>query len=99
MTDREIKQEIRRLKKVKLSCRAGSKERIDLHRQIKELKNKLIEINIVEPKKEKLIDNILKIETEQKIYPKCEDIGINLNKYTIEQLELHLKKLKIKFDK
>jgi hypothetical protein len=41
---REIKSEIRRLRKIKLQCRAGSKERIDLHRKIKELKQQLANV-------------------------------------------------------
>jgi predicted transcriptional regulator len=85
---KEIKQEIRKLKKLKLQCRPGSKERIDLHRQIKDLKNKLIGINILEPGKEKLIAEILILEPN---FPK--DL-VNLNKYTIEQLKIHIDKVK-----
>lgn len=85
---KEIKQEIKRLKKVKLQCRPGSKERISLHRQIKDLKNKLVGINTPEPGKEKLITEILILEPN---FPK--DL-INLNKYTIEQLKIHIDRVK-----
>jgi hypothetical protein len=38
---KDLKREIRRLRKVKLACRAGTKERVELHRKIKELKQQL----------------------------------------------------------
>ena len=41
---KDLKKEIRALKKLKLQCRAGTKERIDLHRKIKALKKQLIEL-------------------------------------------------------
>ncbi len=41
--ERDLKREIRQLKKLKLQCRAGSKERIELYRKIKELKLRLTE--------------------------------------------------------
>lgn len=93
MDIKEIKSEIRALKKLKLKCRAGSKERLNLGRQIKELKNKMVNLNIPEPLKEPLIKDILKIEAERKIIPTFEQLGINLSIYTIEQLKIHLKKL------
>ena len=41
MKDKDIKRDIRKLKKIKLACRSGSNERIILHRKIKELKKQL----------------------------------------------------------
>ena len=92
--EKDIKREIRKLKKIKLLCRAGSKERIVLHRQIKDLKNKLVNPTIIDPEKDPIIAEILKIEAEQKITPKFKDLKIDLHKYTLKQLEIHLKKLK-----
>jgi hypothetical protein len=60
---KDLKSEIRRLKKIKLECRAGTKERIELHRKIKELKLKL-----EETKKQAPIPEPEKIDT--KIYVK-----------------------------
>jgi hypothetical protein len=41
---KELKREIRRFKKLKLACRSGTPERIELHRKIKELKKQLEEL-------------------------------------------------------
>jgi len=83
---KEIKAEIRRLRKLKLKCRPGTTERLDLEHQIKALKKQKIQINEVEPGKEKLIAEIKKLD------PLFEVLEINLNKFTIEQLEYHLNK-------
>lgn len=97
MTDKEIKQEIRQLKKLKLQCRAGTKERVALYRQIRELKNKLIKVDVIITEdtliKEKLILEVLEIEAKQKITPRFADLGIDLHKYTVKELEIHLAKL------
>ena len=93
MDIKEIKSEIRALKKLKLKCRAGSKERLNLGRQIKELKNKMVVLNIPEPLKEPIIIEILRIEAERKSIPTFEELGIDLHKYSIEQLKKHLQKL------
>ena len=87
---KEIKKEIRALKKLKIACRAGTKERIDLHRQIKDLKNKLIDFNKPEPEKEPIIAEILKIETERKTIPTFAELFIDLHKYTLTELQKHL---------
>lgn len=44
MQEKEIKSQIRELKKVKKQCRAGTPERIQLHRKILDLKRQLEEI-------------------------------------------------------
>jgi hypothetical protein len=97
MTDpKEIKAEIRRLRKLKLQCRPGSAERLDLEHKIKDLKKQRAEITAVEPGKEKLIAEILRLEVEQKITPRFEDIGIDLHKFTEKELQKHINRLKIK---
>ena len=93
MDIKEIKQEIRQLKKLKLQCQPGSKERLNLGHKIKDLKKKLVEITISDPAKDKIISEILKVEAEQKITPRFADIGIDLHKYTLEQLKYHLNKI------
>jgi len=93
MTEKELKQEVRKLKKLKLQCRAGTPERLELGRQIKELKNKMVVLNIPEPLKEPIIIEILRIEAERKTIPTFEQLGIDLHKYNLEQLKKHLQKL------
>jgi len=88
--EKEIKKEIRRLKKVKLQCRAGSKERIELHRQIKKLKDDLREIKAVDKDKDPIIKEIQKIDKTFEI------VGIDLKKFTVKELEKHLDKIKEK---
>jgi len=97
MTEKELKQEVRKLKKLKLQCRAGTPERLDLGRQIKVLKQQLTEAKSQpEPLKEPLIKEILRIEAERKTVPTFEQLGINLSIYSIEQLKKHLQKLNTK---
>ena len=93
--DKEIKTEIRRLRKIKLQCRPGTTERLDLEHKIKDLKKHRADITtIVEPGKEKLITEILKLEADQKITPSFESLGINLNKFTEAQLQKHIECVK-----
>jgi len=86
---KDIKQEIKRLKKLKLQCRAGDKQRILLHRQIKELKEKLntIQVNIT-PEKTELINKIL-----SKKPLNYKELNIDLTVYTMEELQKHYKLL------
>jgi len=87
MTTKELKIEIRKLKKLKLACKAGSVERIDLHRQIKELRAKLNQTQEISKEKEQLIFDI------QKADPIFERMGIDLNKFSKDELTFHLKKI------
>ena len=97
MDIKEIKKEIRKLKKIKLACKSGSKERLTLGRQIKVLKQQLTEARATpEPLKEPIIAEILRIEAERKTVPTFEQLGINLSIYSIEQLKKHLQKLNTK---
>jgi len=86
-TEKEIKQEIKRLRRLKLKCRAGTDERLDLEHTIKELKADIIRLNTIEPDKAGLIQEIL---AKDKLIT---DLGINLNKFSVKDLEIHLKKL------
>lgn len=88
--EKEIKREIRKLRKLKRQCRPQTKERIDLHRQIKELKIKLTSLSIVDKDKEPIIKEILKVR------PEYIELGMNLNKFSLEQLQYHLEKIRRK---
>lgn len=103
MNVKEIKKEIRRLRRIvkdlkakKLLLQSGSKERIEIHREmvtvrnqlkeLKEFKNKTIEeLNKSEPEKDLLIQEILKVR------PKY---TIDLKKFSIKELKYHLDKIK-----
>lgn len=95
MDNKEIKKEIRRLRKLKLQCRPGTEERLNLEHNIKDLKKQIIKLNTVEPRKEKLIAEILRLEPG---FPK--DL-VNLNKFTEAELQNHINRVRIKrgFDK
>jgi predicted transcriptional regulator len=88
MNDKEIKSEIRKLKKLKKACRAGTTERLQLHRQIKELKDKLEELNVADKDKDAIIKEILKLDSVMA------SIDINLRKHSIADLQKYLNKLK-----
>lgn len=83
-----IKQEIRQLLKLKRKCQPGSPERLDLGHRIKELKEDILKAGIVEPGKEKLIEEIYILD------PLIKVMAMDLNKFTIKELEYHIKKLK-----
>jgi len=84
----DIKKEIKQLHKLKLQCKAGGKERIALHRQIKALQGQLEDKKVVDPNKEPLILELKKID------PLFEKLGMDLTIYTVEQLEKHLNNIK-----
>jgi hypothetical protein len=87
MTKKELKKEIKRLRRFKLKCRSGSPERISLHRKIKELQEKLGDITIIDKDKEPLIQEVYRLD------PLIKELGMDLTHYTIKQLEFHIKKL------
>ena len=88
MDKKEIKAEIRRLKKIKLSCRPGTTERLDLEHKIKELKGQIAKAEVVEPGKVELIAEITRLDDW------ITKLSIDLNKFSIADLEKHLLKLK-----
>lgn len=102
---RRIKREIKDLRAKKLLLPSGNPERIELGRELKKLRqelkekkvfkvNKIADITETNSEKEPIISEILKVEAEQKIIPRFEDLGIDLHKYTLEQLEIYLKRIK-----
>jgi hypothetical protein len=87
---KDLKSEIRQLKKLKLQCRPGSAERLDLEHKIKDLKKQRTGVITVEPEKEKLIEEIKKAD------PLFERLEINLNKFTVIELQKHIEYTKRK---
>jgi len=90
MNIKDIKAEIRRLRKLKLQCRPGSVERLDLEHKIKGFKKQLADINTPEPEKAGIIAEILqyeKINIFDEVY---------YNNFTIKELQKHLDIIKVK---
>lgn len=90
MNTKQIKQELRRLKRVKKDLRKTSDEHADVKKRIKDLKLKLVDITTVTPTKQKLIDEI------NKLTPKYLVGMTDLKIYSESQLEIHLKNLRSK---
>jgi len=88
MNEKDIKKEIRTLKKLKRQMRAGSSDRIEIHRRIKELQVKVAELKGFDEAKKELVEKIKRLDHS------FEKLGINLYKFSKEELEKHLSKLK-----
>ena len=85
---REIKKQIRMLRKIKKDTHKKTDERRELNEKIRTLKAKLIPVQVeVTPEKSDLIAKILKRRPEYVI------LGIVLESYTIEQLNFHYEKI------
>jgi SAM-dependent MidA family methyltransferase len=83
-----IKSELRKIKKIKKNLRKGTEEYKEIKIKMKDLKHKLEEITENSPEKEKIIKEINKYKKEYMV-------GIiDLRKFTIEELDQHLKHLK-----
>ena len=104
---KRLKKEIKDLKAEKLSLPSGNEKRIELHREIKRLKQllkdekkikteKKIELIQTNTEKEPLVIEILSLQERYKITPTFESIGIDLYKYTVEQLQGHIEYIKRK---
>jgi hypothetical protein len=88
MDEKDIKQQIRAFKKLKRACRAGSAERLQIHHKIKELQALLTKRADDSKEKEPIIKEILKYD---KLLGK---LDIDLRKFSIKELETHLRKVK-----
>lgn len=94
---KRIKKEIKDLKAKKLSLPSGSRERIELHRKIKETKVLLTQKKEIKTQKENLYNNPEKdklIQEIKKLDPLFVILKIDLKKFTVEQLQYHLDKKK-----
>lgn len=89
LSEKEVKKEIRELKKLKNLMQTGSKDRIELHRKIKKLKESLKERLILDDDKRDIVKEILKHKPSY-----VKNANINYNKFSKEQLERHLNRLK-----
>jgi hypothetical protein len=89
MDIKEIKRQIREAKKLKKDLRAGTTERIDLHRKIKQLQAQLDLTPEIDTDKELIIKEILKLDKNLSEL-------VDLNKFSKEQLAFHLERLKEK---
>jgi hypothetical protein len=87
---KEIKKQMRILRKLKKDTRKKTDERREINEKIRDLKTRLMPIYKEEnPEKAKIIEQILKIRSISKIY-----ILQDLRKFTIEQLQKHYEYLK-----
>ncbi len=84
MNIREIKRHIRLLNRLKLDTKVKSKARREINKKIRNLKKKLV--CKISPEKAEIIAKINAIYLHHN----------NLNKFTMEQLQYHLNKLKEK---
>ncbi len=90
MSNKELKKQISKLRKLKNKMRTGSSDRIELHRKIKIMQKELEQSKIIDQDKQPLIEEIKKLD------PLVERLNQDLNQFSKEQLEFHLKKLKAK---
>ena len=88
MTDREIRKEIKRLRKSIKDFPARSKDRKEIKRLIIDLKGQLVATEQIDKIKQPLVEEILRLD------PDCIKYGIKLYKFTIEQLKYHLERIK-----
>ena len=88
---KETKRKIRELNKIKKDSRKNSKLRRNLNKKIRELKKRLEDSIIITPRKKELIKEIYKLKPYLKKLTK-----FNLKKFTIEQLEKHIRLVKEK---
>lgn len=86
INDREIKEQIKALKKVKKGSRVKTALRHDLNKRIRDLEKKLTEGYAMTTEKEELIKKIYKAE------PDVKKIKMDLRKFTMEELEYHYRK-------
>lgn len=84
INDKEIKRKIKTLSKIKRQSRIKTKLRRDLNKQIRKKKEELKALYNITPEKIQLIQEIKNIK----------HYYTDLKKFTIEELNLHLKKLK-----
>lgn len=83
---KDIKRQIRVLRKLKKDTSKKTEERREINEKIRELKKQLLPImpKILDPIKEPIIKEILKKR------PEYIRLGMNLFQYTVEQLQKHL---------
>jgi hypothetical protein len=81
MTNKELKKEISKLKKLKNQMQTGSEARIELHRKIKAMKEQLTEKQVDNKEKQIYIDQLIILD------PSFKTLNIDLNNHTVEELK------------
>lgn len=93
MDIKDIRRQIRALRKLKRDTQKKSDARHELNRQIRELKRKIeneLSTENIAPEKLSLIKEIYERE------PLLKKVNVNLNKFTVAQLQKHLDRIKDK---
>ena len=93
MVDREIKQQIRKLRKLKRDTQKKTDARRQINKQIRDLTTRLTaKLPDIKPStaRDSLIKEIYKYN------PLLEKLGVDMSKYTDEQLTFHLNRIKTK---
>jgi len=91
MNEKEIKRQIRALRKLKKDLQKKSEARRDVNRQIRGLKKRLdalTSLEGVDPEKMTLIKEIYERE------PLLKKVSVDLTRFTIDQLRLHIERIK-----
>jgi hypothetical protein len=78
----ELKKEISKLRKLKNTMQPGSKDRIELGRKIKLMKEELTEKQVITDEKQKIIDELMRIEPTLSM--------VDLAQYPLELLQKSL---------
>jgi|SRR3989304_174708 len=81
---KDVRRQLRMLRKIKKDTRKGSEERHELCKKIRDLKKQLIPILTKDPEKEVIINAILLCR------PEYSRLDMNLNKHSLEALKKHL---------
>jgi len=83
---KDIKKQIRALRKIKKDLKTKTEARRDINRRIRELKDKLTAYNTIDSEKQAIIDILLKIRPH----------AVDLKCFTMQELKHHLKILQRK---
>jgi hypothetical protein len=95
---KEVKRQIRALKKCKKQTHKKSEERREINAKIRELKKQIIPIiKEVTPEKQKLIDEIIAWNTKYRPYLLTVMTITTYMQYTIEKLQKHIEYLKRRY--
>jgi septal ring factor EnvC (AmiA/AmiB activator) len=87
-TSKELKKELKQLRKLKKQLKPGSKERLDLNKKIKLLKGNVADLTLQNVDKAGIITEILGLDKVM------DSLDIDLTKHSVEDLQKYLNKLK-----
>lgn len=89
---KEIRQRIKDLRKLKNQTQVGTPARREILKKIREEKSKLEQSVSLTPNKEAMIKKILALKPHLKV------IGVDLEKFSEDQLSKHLNKIQVRHD-